>query len=321
MQASVFSTKKAAAITIVTILLTSLLMTLPGRVHAGETISFGVLPVMQALPIFVAVEKGLFTEEGVDVKLIPFRSGLEKDAAMAAGQTQGYFGDMLTSIIFDANQFPVRMVATLYNTTGNQRMFAILAAPGTGKPSLKDLAEKGIAGSSNTVIEYFITKLLEGEAPGAKLNMIEAKNILSRIPMLLEGQVPGAALPEPLVTLVEKRGAIVVADDRGKGIAPTVLTFSKKFLDEYPDDARKFLKAVSRASAIISQDPETVRPIMIKHARIPEPLQSSISIPAFKAPSIPENKLVMDSYNWLERKGVLKKKLEYGQMVAENFLP
>ena len=71
---------------------------------------------------------------------------------------------------------PVRMVATIFNTTGDQRMFAVLAAPGTGKPSLTDLAGKGVAGSSNTVIEYVTTRLRERETPGAKRKMIETKN-------------------------------------------------------------------------------------------------------------------------------------------------
>ena len=293
----------------------------PGSTWAAEKITFGVLPVMQALPLFVAQEKGLFAEEGVEVELIPFRSGLEKDAAMAAGQTQGYFGDMLTSIILGTNLMPVRMVATIFNTTGDQRMFAVLAAPGMGKPSLTELARKGIAGSSNTVIEYVTTKLLESETPGAKLKMIETKNILARMPMLLQGQVPGAVLPEPLVTLVEGKGATVVADDRGLGITPTTLLFTKDFIDRNTDAVRSFLRAVSRASALINQDQEMARPIMIKYARIPEPLQKSIAIPVFIPPAVPENDLVMDVYNWLNNKGVLKNKLSYDEIVRGDLLP
>jgi len=288
---------------------------------AAGRIAFGVLPVMQALPLFVAQEKGFFREEGLEVELIPFRSGLEKDAAMAAGQTQGYFGDMPTSIILDANQMPVLMVATLYNTTGDQRMFAVLAAPGTGKPSLAELARKGIAGSSNTVIEYVTTRLLQRESPQADLNLIETKSIPARVPMLLEGQVPGAVLPEPLVTLVVGKGAAVVADDRGLGITPTTLLFTRRFIEENTSDVRAFLKAVTRASAFISRDPESARPIMIKYARIPEPLQASLSIPAFKAPSVPDRELVMDVYRWLRGKGVLKSELEYEDMVRGDLLP
>lgn len=294
---------------------------LPAASWAGEKIAFGVLPVMQALPLFVALEKGLYAEEDVEVDLITFRSGLEKDAAMAAGQIQGYFGDMLTSIILGANQIPMRMVATIFNTIGDQRMFAVLAAPGTDKPSLTDLAGNGIAGSSNTVIEYVVTKLLESETPGARLNMIETKNILARMPMLLQGQVAGAVLPEPLVTLAEGKGATVVADDRGLGITPTTLLFSQKFINDNPESVRSFLKAVARASAYINQEPEAARPVMIKYARVPEPLQKSIAIPVFNPPAAPERELVMDVYSWLSDKEVLKKELTFDEMVKGDLLP
>jgi len=312
--------KRTITITVL-LILAAMVALFPGSTKAADKVAFGVLPVMQALPLFVAQEKGLFAEEGVEVELIPFRSGLEKDAAMAAGQTQGYFGDMLTSMILGANLMPVRMVATIFNTTGDQRMFAILAAPGMGKPSLSDLARKGIAGSSNTVIEYVTTKLLESETPGAKLKMIETKNILARMPMLLQGQVPGAVLPEPLVTLVEGKGATVVADDRGLGITPTTLLFTKDFIDRNTDAVRSFLRAVSRASALINQDQEMARPIMIKYARIPEPLQQSIAIPVFIPPAVPEKALVMDVYNWLNNKGVLKSELTFDEMVRGDLLP
>jgi NitT/TauT family transport system substrate-binding protein len=302
------------------ILITTLAVS-PGPVCASEKISFGVLPVMQALPLFVADERNLFADEGIEVELIPFRSGLEKDAAMAAGQTQGYFGDMLTSMILGANQMPVRMVATIFNTTGDQRMFAVLAAPGTGKPALTDLAGKGIAGSSNTIIEYITTRLLENEDPGAGLKMIETKNILARMPMLLQGQVAGAVLPEPLVTLMEGKGATVVADDRGLGITPTTLLFSREFIDKNTEDVRAFLRAVSHASAFINENPEMARPVMIKYARIPEPLQQSIALPVFTRPSVPEKGLVLDVYEWLRKKGVLKTDLTYEDMVRGDLLP
>lgn len=293
----------------------------PTPSQAEGTIAFGVLPVMQALPLFVAQERGLFADEGLDVDLVVFNSGLEKDAAMAAGSTEGYFGDMLTSIILGANQVPMRMVATVFNTTGDQRMFAVLAAPGTGKPSLTELADRGIAGSSNTVIEYVTSRLLERESPGQRLTMIETKNILTRLPMLLQGQVPGAVLPEPLVTFAEAKGATVVADDRGLGITPTVLVFSQEFIQGNTDKVRAFLRGVSRAAELITRSPEAVRPIMVRRARIPEPLQQSISIPVFKAPSPPDDRLVMDVYRWLREKGVLKARLTLEEMVRGDLLP
>jgi NitT/TauT family transport system substrate-binding protein len=289
---------------------------------ASEPIAFGTLPALQALPLYVAQEQGFFAAEGVAVELVPFRSGLEKDAALAAGRIQGYFGDMLTSIVFAANFKPAKMVATVYNSTGRERMFAVLAAPGTGNPGLEKLALKGIAGSSNTVIEYVTRRLLDMKTGSAmhELKMIESKDIAVRLPMLLQGQVAGAVLPEPLATLAERKGAVAVADDRGTGLSPTVLLFTDDFLSKRPEDARRFLRAVARASAYISNYPKAVRPSMVSLARIPEELAADYPMPLFPPPSVPDELLVADAQRFLAGKKVLKSELAYEQMVAPGFL-
>jgi hypothetical protein len=60
---------------------------------------------------------------------------------------------------------------------------------------------------------------------------------------------------------------------------------------------------------------------MIKYARIPEPLQQSIAIPLFTPPAVPDKDLVMDVYNWLNEKGVLKSELTFDEMVRGGLLP
>ncbi len=91
-------------------------------------IRFGTIPVLQSLPLFVASEKGFFKEQGLIVDIVLFNSAMEKDIALSAGQIVGYFGDMLTPMVLQANGTNVRMVATNFNTTNEQRMFAVLAS-------------------------------------------------------------------------------------------------------------------------------------------------------------------------------------------------
>ncbi len=287
---------------------------------AGEPISFGTLPALQALPLFVAQERGLFRAEGVEVELVPFRSALEKDTALAAGAISGYFGDLPTAITFSANARPARMVATVFNSVGSERMFAVLAAPGTGKPPFAELAKKGIAGSSNTVIEYVVSQLLARQGGGG-LKMVESKDIGTRMAMLLQGQVAGAGLPEPLVTLAERKGATVVVDDRGSGLSSTVLLFTDDFLARRPEDVKRFLRAVANASRIISTDPESVRGAMVKLARVPEDLAATYPVPRFPAPAVPDREAVMDVYRWLAARKVLKSELTYERMVAPGLVP
>ena len=84
-------------IILVAVLLLTASWTLP-RAYAEESaqIRFGVLPVLQALPLFVAQDKGMFEKAGVKVDLIPFNTAAEKDIALTSGSIDGCFGDLVT---------------------------------------------------------------------------------------------------------------------------------------------------------------------------------------------------------------------------------
>lgn len=284
-------------------------------------IKFGTLPVIQALPLFVAAEKGYFSEAGLNVELVPFSSAMEKDVALSAGQISGYFGDMITPMVLTANNTLVKIMAAYFNTKNEQRMFAILAAPGYAKKDLSSIAEGGVACSSNTMLEYLMVKLLaKNHIPSQKINLVEVKSIPIRLQMLLSNQVPGAILPEPLVTLAEMKGAKAMADDSRTGLSPTVLVFTDSFLAKHPEAVRTFLGAVQKASDFINQNSEQVRPIMNRECKIPEGLQKGFTIPAFPKLNIPKTEEVMDVYRWLREKSIIKRDMTYEQFVAEGYV-
>ena len=99
-------------------------------------IRFGALPVLQALPIYVAQDKGLFAKAGVNVDVIPFNTAAEKDIALSTRNIDGYFGDLVTPIVLKGNGRDVSIVATNYDTGHDRRMFAILGKPGGPYKSL-----------------------------------------------------------------------------------------------------------------------------------------------------------------------------------------
>jgi NitT/TauT family transport system substrate-binding protein len=319
--------KKIILFIVLTILL-SLSVTI--LLQAGESkegksppeISFGTLPVLQALPLFVAAEKGFFKDRGLSVNLVRFNSAMEKDVALSAGQLSGYFGDIMTPVVLKANKTPVKMVATIFNTPKTQRMFAIIASPKHLNRSIPELAHEGIAVSSNTVMEYLAARLLKAQSvPADRVKLVEIKNIPIRLQMLLSGQIPAAILPEPLATLAEQKGGKAVIDDAGAGLSTTVLAFNEQFLADYPSGVRAFLAAVNTASQYINTHHSEVRSIMNRECRIPEPLQTAFPIPEFLKLTLPDNNQVMDVYRWLREKKIIKTELRYNQMVADGYLP
>ncbi len=285
-------------------------------------IKFGTIPVLQSLPLFVAAEKGLFKEQGLQVEIILFNSAMEKDIALSSGQIAGYFGDIMTPLVLQANGIGVKIVAANFKTSNEQRMFAVLTSPQSKNKTLDEVAREGIATSSNAIPEYLIVRLLQSQKfIKDNIKLIDIKNIPIRLQMLMSNQVSAALLPEPLATLAEKKGAKVLIDDRAQGLSTTVLVFSDKYLKMYPQAIKSFHLAMNKAADYINKNPLEVRAIMNKECRIPGPLQGTFPIPEFPRLTIPSEKQVMDVYNWLREKQIIKKGMTYKEIIADGYLP
>jgi NitT/TauT family transport system substrate-binding protein len=283
---------------------------------------FGTIPVLQSLPLFVAAEKGFFREQGLHVQIILFNSAMEKDIALSSGQISGYFGDIMTPLVLQANGIGVKIVAANFNTANEQRMFAILTSPQSQNKNLEEVAREGIATSSNALPEYLIVRLLSSQKiKRSNIKLIDVKNIPIRLQMLMSNQVSAALLPEPLATLAEKKGAKALIDDRAQGLSTTVLVFSDKYLKMYPQAIKSFHIALKKAADYINKNPREVRTTMNRECKIPEPLQGTFPIPVFPQLAIPSEQQVMDVYNWLREKQIIKKRMTYKEMIADGYLP
>jgi NitT/TauT family transport system substrate-binding protein len=313
---------KLAKFSVVFVLFIILVSTVTaGAAEKPQSFKFGTIPVLQSLPLFVASEKGFFKEQGLNVEIVLFNSAMEKDIAFTSGQIAGYFGDIMTPMVLAANGTKIRMAATNFNTTADQRMFAVLASPKAKDQEPAAIARSGIATGSNTITEYLIIRLLAAKKiPRESIKLVDIKSIPIRLQMLLSGQIPAALLPEPLATLAETKGAKALADDRGYGISATVLAFNTDFLTSNPTVVKSFFAAVDRASDYINKHPDEVRGIMNKACKVPEALQRSFPIPRFPKLTVPAETQVMDVYRWLRGKKIIKSDLVYKDLVADGYI-
>jgi len=285
-------------------------------------VRFGVLPVLQALPLFVAEDKGLFEKAGIKVELIRFNTAAEKDIALSAGSIDGCFGDLVTPSVLRGNGRDVYMVATNYDTKNDRRMFGVLVKPKSTLKSIKDLAGVPVAVSSNSVIDYVTDELLKaGGVPADKIASIETKDIGIRMQMLLSGQVEAATLPEPLLTAAVAKGAILLADDAGLVTSQTVLYFLGPFMKKHPKEIKAFLSAVNQANQLINQQPDSIRPVMVEHVRLPPDLKATYPVPRFPDLHAPDKQSVMTVIEWLRKRGVIKPALTYEQVVDAQYIP
>ncbi|PKK82367.1 MAG: hypothetical protein CVT49_14110 [candidate division Zixibacteria bacterium HGW-Zixibacteria-1] len=288
----------------------------------SNIIKFGTLPALQALPLFVAEANGYFVEYGLEVELVNFNSASEKDIAIISGTIDGYFGDLFTPAVIEANGSDIAIVAAGYDTRYDRRMFGVLGKPGGGFNKIADLKGVPTAVSSNSVIDYLTESLMmAGGLSADDIDFTEVKNIGLRMQMLLSGQLDAATLPEPLVTAAIAAGAELLADDEDLSTSQTTLIFRDEFIKNNPGPVKKFLLAVDRASRFINVNPDAARPVMVQYGRLPEPLKETYPVPRFPRLKMPSEKTLTTVVNWLFERNVISKKPDYNELTDDRFLP
>jgi len=287
-----------------------------GAAVAADKLLFGILPVVDVLPLMVGKDTGLFEKEGLDVELIPFQSALERDAALQSGKLDGYFGDMLNTILLIQSGEQLRIIATAFHTHPQYRMFGIAVAPGSGITDLEAIQGKDVAISRATVIEYLLDRMLHSRNMNpAGVSKQEIKKIPIRLQMLLSNQVTAALLPEPLLTLAETHGSKVIIDDRHLDMTLTVLAVNLKNRPTIASLTPRFMKAYQAAVNRINASPSDFKEILITRTQFPPDVKDKYAIPVFPAGDLPAELDVTAVQEWLMKNDLIKMRIPYTDMV------
>ena len=300
-----------------------ILFLIPSFVYSQEMLKFrlGILPVIDTLPLVVGKERGIFKDQGVDMSLVSFNSALERDAALRAGRIDGYFGDLLNTILLANSGENLKIITQVYHTMLRQYMFALVASPGSGIKTIDQIKDVPIAISSASIIEYFLDEMLSrADIPISFVKKMEVRTIPIRYQMLMGGSVKLALLPEPLATMAISGGAVLIADDKMLDITATIVAIRGNVLQAYPRLATQFLGAYGKAVHMINENPDAFKDILVKKTRFPASLKEQYSIPPFPDPAPPSETDVTRVQTWLVHKGLLSKELAYKNLVWTGYV-
>ena len=272
---------------------------------------FGILPVLDTLPLQVAQAEGLFEAQELDVELIRFASALERDTAMQAGQLDGYFGDLVATYLLIGQGVPMRIATTSWRTTPGAPMFGIALAPGFKDATLADLKGRKIGLSKSTVMEFLVDKMEPklGLNPG-HFERVEIKKIPIRMQTLLTDTIETAILPEPLLSLVKLKGGGILATSENLDVPLTVHCLHDRYFQNGGAVYTKFLTAYSEAVRLLAAKPEAYRDLMAETCRIPPPLIPAFPVYAYPQPSLPTEAELDEVQTWMMGKGLLKRKVD-----------
>lgn len=281
-----------------------------------ETLKIGVLPIEDIMPMVVAEKNGYFAQENLQVELVRFQSAVEQGNAMQSGQLNGMVTDMIVATLMKDSGLDLKMTNITLGATPQEGRFAIVAAPGSDIKTLVDLKGRSLGISHNSIIEYVSDGLLKdaGIDP-SEVKKTSVPKIPVRMEMLFSKQIDAIAVPDPMVTFAEFKGATVIAQDTTHNLSQAVTLFDQKTLDEKKNTVAGFYRAYAKAVEDLNNHPDQYKQLMVENVNIPEPIAKDYSLQKYPQPQVPTEEDVNNILQWMKQKNLLKNDLKYSDLV------
>ncbi|MDX1615672.1 MAG: ABC transporter substrate-binding protein [Candidatus Promineifilaceae bacterium] len=314
---------KFRTVAIVVALLLSLFVSACSAETESARVRLALLPIMDALPLYVAEEQGYFAEENLIVEFVPVSSAPARDQLIQAGEADGMVNEILSTMFYNVDSVEVVTLRYARKATPEFPHFYVLASAASDLAELDDLNGQEIGISQATVIEYTTDRLLAAEGVSStEYSKVAVPSIPDRLALLNSGELAAANMPDPLAALAIQNGARVLVDDSAHPqYGHSVITFRKDFVEENPDVIRRFLQAVENAVQDINTDKSQFAEVLSARQLVPEPLLVNYTIPDFPEAAVPTEAQWQDVLDWAMARGYLASELDYEVSVDDSFLP
>ena len=222
-----------------------------------------------AAPFVVAIDKGYFKAEGLDVTIDTAGGSLEPITRVASGTYDMGFGDINSLIKFrDANPaVPIKAVMMIYN----KPPFAVVARKSRGITKPKDLEGKklGAPAADGAYAQWKI--FTQANGIDASKVMVENVGFPVREPMLAAGQVDAiTGFSFSSFINLKDRGVpvddivVLLMADYGVNLYGNVIMVHPKFAAEKPEAVKGFLRAFMKGMQDTIRDPSTAVDSVLK---------------------------------------------------------
>lgn len=280
------------------------------------SLSIGIMPDLDSIPIVMAENNGYFKEEGLDFKLQSFKSATDRDAAIQSGQIDGAISDMLSAVFFNDNKFEVKMTS---RTDGS---YKLIAGNDSKISGINDIIGKSVGLSKNTIIEYLTDRIVE--ASKLDINSIE-KVVIPKIPTRLEmlnaGKLDMAMLPEPLATTAVSSGGKILVSSNELNIDAGVIVFTKTSMSSKENEIKAFYRAYNKAVKFLKEEPlENYIDILIEKGGFPDSIKTSLILPHYSEASLPSDEEFNSVMKWMKTKNLTTSNYKLEQLSTDSFI-
>jgi NitT/TauT family transport system substrate-binding protein len=227
----------------------------PAQAALQNVSVFQAFQSIQYLPLYIAIDEGVFAKNGLNVQKVTAGSGASAVAAVIGGHADFSLQDPTTAVLADQKGASVVNVAMVVNGVP----VWVIVPPGSSNTNLKDFEGKSISTAlPPSTSTYLLERLLKQE----KLSSTSMDTVLigTELAPVAAGRAAGAALYEPQVDEGIAQGykiAYSFATNYPGGYAFSTLDTLASTIKNNPQMVQSFVGAINQAEALIQQSPGT----------------------------------------------------------------
>lgn len=276
------------------------------EVSANMNLKIGVMPAVDAAPIFVAQEKGYFEQLGLDLEVELFTSGQDRQSALQTGQVDGAISDIIALLMNVQGGFDIK------GTMLTDGMFPVLVREG-----FEDKEQISMALMEVSVTNYLADEWL---SENHDIEKIFINEIPARLEMIKTGNVDMGVFPEPVATMGSLNGLEKRIYENKDGYCPDIFVFTEKAINEKEEAIKAFHEGYNMAVKDINEDDSLARELLIKKLSLIEDVKDMMNLPEYKIAQLPNDEYVSQIINWIEKELGKEISIEASDIFERKFI-
>lgn len=252
-----------------------------GKLEKSE-ITVGSLPLADYAALYWAEEKGFFKDEGLDVTIEAVQGGPAGVQKVVSGELDFTNSTPFGTAMAVDSGLPIRSVVLTSALADNGiGIFVPKASPIKG---IEDLDGKSIGiNTTKNMGDITFNNLAKSEGVDVAPKWVEVP-----FPEMISGvkakSIDAGYMPEPFMSAARAGGLREVVDNTkgpNKGLAGSTYVSSQRFLDENPDTAAAFSRAMYKAGGDLNKNEADLRTWLPSIAKLDKSTAKDIPLPTY----------------------------------------
>jgi len=248
----------------------------------------GYMKIVDNAAMFMAMEKGFFKAEGIELETVPMAGGAGIVQGVTSGDLQFGWTNVISLYQAFVEGFDFKLIAGgATNVRGSNETHAIIVGKDAPIKSAKDLEGKTVAVNTlNNIVHLMALAWVDKNGGNsAKIKFVEIP-FPQMEATLVAGKVDAISIQEPFAAVAARRPETRVLANPWGDVLPKFLIASwfasEKWIQKNQQLGQAFVRAINRGVDAIHADKEGARAAMIKWAGINPDFVGKIGLPQFE---------------------------------------